>query len=517
MTIYECPRCNTLFDTTKQKMQGHIFRCSNALAYIRGTAFTAEADACKAEALATAARGKATAAAAVAAEAIRAELAKFKIVDKPLVDKPPSLKFIDLFCGIGGFHTALSRLGAKCVLACDIDANCREVYKTNYGIEPKTDITTLESDSIPDFDILCAGFPCQAFSHAGKQIGLEDTRGTLFRDVCRILREKKPKYFLLENVKNLKGHDKGKTWFTIYKCLVESGYTTYETPFVLSPHHLGVPQHRERVMILGWRNDVLPATGLPLVPVMKPDESVNIQSILTDDDDVPEGTRLSATEMEVLNVWEELVVHFKKKNVKLPTFPMWSDDWDSSYSLTETVVPTTIQEETDDDQTNQDDQDASTEEDLHFKIPKWKQKFVQQNRDFYAANKAFLEPWLKKARQIKGFTGAKRKFEWQAGKFQSDDSLWTLLFQFRPSGIRVKRANYSPALVAMAQIVYVGEKRRKLSPREVARLQSFPDSFELPKSASVAYKQFGNSVNVEVILYAARLLLGLQLSSQVSS
>jgi DNA (cytosine-5)-methyltransferase 1 len=172
----------------------------------------------------------------------------------------------------------------------------------------------------------------------------------------------------VENVKNLKGHDKGITWFTIYKCLVESGYTTYETPFVLSPHHLGIPQHRERVMILGWRNDVLPATGLPLVPVMKPDESVNIQSILTDDDDVPEGTQLSASEIEVLNAWEELVVYFKKKKAKLPTFPMWSDDWDSSYSLTDTVVPTTIQEETDDDQTNQD---ASTEEDSHFKIPKW--------------------------------------------------------------------------------------------------------------------------------------------------
>jgi DNA (cytosine-5)-methyltransferase 1 len=103
--------------------------------------------------------------------------------------------------------------------------------------------------------------------------------------------------------------------------------------------------------------------------------------------------------------------------------------------------------------------------------------------------------------------GAKSKFEWQAGAFQAEDSLWRLLFQFRPSGIRVKRATYSPALVALAQIVYVGEKRRKLCPREVARLQSFPDSFQLPAAPAVAYKQFGNSVNVEVIKFAMRHIL----------
>jgi len=415
------------------------------------------------------------------------------------------LKFIDLFCGIGGFHTALVSLGAKCVLACDIDEKCREVYKTNYGLEPRKDVTKLESASIPDFDILCAGFPCQAFSHAGKQNGFEDTRGTLFRDVCRILREKKPRYFLLENVKNLKGHDKGRTWATIYKCITESGYTTYETPIVLSPHQLGVPQHRERVMILGWRNDMLPGGSLPTIPTVQPPASVSIQQILTDDTDVPEGTQLSASDIEVLNLWEEVVVYWKSKGLKLPTFPMWSDDWDLDYSLTDTVVEEAVPNQ-DQEQDQEDDDEEST---VQYKIPKWKQKFVQQNRDFYKANQAFLEPWLKKARQVKGFTGAKRKLEWQAGKFQTEDSLWTLLFQFRPSGIRVKRATYSPALVAMAQIVYVGEKRRKLSPREVARLQSFPDTFQLPTSTSAAYKQFGNSVNVEVIKYAARLLLGL--------
>ena len=445
MVAYECPRCGYDFDTL-QKLKRH---------QTKQNCHTKVAD-------------------------LRQELAQLKRQMQPN-PTTPKLKFIDLFCGIGGFHQALTSLGAECVLACDIDEKCREVYTTNYGIEPKPDVTKLLSADIPDFDILCAGFPCQAFSHAGKQNGFEDTRGTLFQDICRILREKQPKYFLLENVKNLKGHDNGNTWKTIYRCLQESGYTTYETPTVLSPHQLGVPQHRERVMIMGWRNDVVPPTGLPNIPKVSPPADMDIRSILLDDTDVPEGTQLSTADIEVLSAWNEVIAYFKAQNTKLPTFPMWSEDWDATYDPSEKTL----------------------------NIPEWKQTFIRQNREFYTTNLAFLGPWLTNARTLVGFAGSKRKLEWQAGTFQDTDSIWTLLFQFRPSGIRIKRSNYSPALVAMAQIVYVGEKRRKLSPREVARLQSFPDTFRLPASANVAYKQFGNSVNVEVIRYAARILLGL--------
>ncbi len=380
------------------------------------------------------------------------------------------LRFIDLFCGVGGFHQALRALGGKCVYACDIDEKCREVYENNYGLKPDSDITKVDADAIPDFDVLCGGFPCQAFSHAGKQNGFEDTRGTLFRDVVRILKAKKPKYFLLENVKNLANHDDGRTWIVIKNALKEVGYVTYEEPIVMSPHLLGIPQHRERVLILGWRNDVL-KDGLPPLPTVIPAES-NITSIL--ESDAGQET-LDTSLVSVLDLWEEFVQHFKQKNHKLPTFPIWSDDWDSTYEVKD--------------------------------LPDWKAKFVSQNREFYAAHKQWLEPWLQRARTNSHFAGAKRKFEWQCGMFQNEDSLWKLLFQFRPSGIRVKRTNYSPALVAMAQIVYVGEKRRKLTPREVARLQSFPDSFKLPSSSAVAYKQFGNSVNVEVIKWAAKHLL----------
>jgi DNA (cytosine-5)-methyltransferase 1 len=392
-------------------------------------------------------------------------------------DPEEPLKFIDLFCGVGGFHQALASLGCKCVLACDIDEKCRDVYFKNYGIQPHTDVTQLDTATMPDFDILCGGFPCQAFSHAGKQGGFEDTRGTLFRDVARILKDKQPRYFLLENVKNLVGHDEGRTWATIYASLTEVGYTTYKDPVVLSPHQIGVPQHRERVLIVGIRTDLLQGRSLPAFPTHPP-SACSLHTILLEDDQVPPETRLNESDISVLNVWETFIQHFKSVGIKLPSFPLWSDDWDSDYDLKD--------------------------------LPGWKAKFVKQNRDFFTTHHGFLHPWLTNARTVSAFKGAKRKLEWQCGIFEHADSLWTLLFQFRPSGIRVKRATYSPALVALAQIVYVGEKKRKLSPREVARLQSFPDSFQLPTSPSVAYKQFGNSVNVDVIRFAAKHMLSIR-------
>jgi len=392
-----------------------------------------------------------------------------------LLGRSSSFTFIDLFCGIGGFHQAMASFGGQCVLACDIDKNCRAVYEENYGITPFEDVTKLDVDSMPDFDVLCGGFPCQAFSHSGKQLGFEDTRGTLFRNIANILQAKQPKYFLLENVKNLKNHDKGKTWKIMYNALTEVGYVTYESPVVISPHMLGIPQHRERVMILGIRKDLL-TTNLPVLPIPVAPKELDISSILQETD-VGNEYSLTLSDRTVLEKWEEVVQHFKAINKRLPSFPMWSDYWDT--------------------------------DDPYINEPEWKRKFIRQNQELYATHKTFLEPWLSSSRMLEAFKGARRKFEWQCGHVRATDSLWNLLFQFRPSGIRVKRTTYSPALVAMAQIVYVGEKGRKLTPREVARLQSFPESFRLPSSNSVAYKQFGNSVNVEVIKWATNHLLGL--------
>lgn len=171
------------------------------------------------------------------------------------------LKFIDLFCGIGGFRVAFeeaceeSEIQAECVFSSDIDKYAQKSYEANFGERPVGDITKIDEKNIPDHDILFAGFPCQPFSIIGQMKGLNDTRGTLFFDIARILRAKKPKAFILENVKQLVGHDKGKTLKVIVKSLQELGYHVQYS--VLNALDFGLPQKRERVVIVGHKEPIL--------------------------------------------------------------------------------------------------------------------------------------------------------------------------------------------------------------------------------------------------------------------
>lgn len=170
----------------------------------------------------------------------------------------PSFTFIDLFAGIGGFRIAMQNLGGKCVYSSEFDAKAQESYFANYGEMPFGDITKESTKSyIPNsFDVLCAGFPCQAFSLAGKRLGFNDeTRGTLFFEVEEILRRHHPKAFFLENVKGLAIHDKGRTLRTILEHLDNAGYDVV-SPEVLNAMDYGVPQHRERIYIVGFRRDL---------------------------------------------------------------------------------------------------------------------------------------------------------------------------------------------------------------------------------------------------------------------
>ena len=169
----------------------------------------------------------------------------------------PQFTFIDLFAGIGGFRMAMQNLGGKCIFSSEWDAQAQKTYLLNYGEVPFGDITKESTKSfIPDdFDVLCAGFPCQAFSLAGKRLGFEETRGTLFFDVAEIIRRKRPKAFFLENVKGLLIHDKGKTIQTILKVLREDLDYYVPDPQIVNAMNFGVPQHRERVYIVGFRKD----------------------------------------------------------------------------------------------------------------------------------------------------------------------------------------------------------------------------------------------------------------------
>lgn len=169
----------------------------------------------------------------------------------------PKFTFIDLFAGIGGFRMAMQNLGGKCVFSSEWDTQAQKTYLLNYGEVPFGDITleTTKSFIPDDFDVLCAGFPCQAFSLAGKRLGFEETRGTLFFDVAEIIRRKRPKAFFLENVKGLLIHDKGKTIQTILKVLREDLDYYVPEPQIVNAMNFGVPQHRERVYIVGFRRD----------------------------------------------------------------------------------------------------------------------------------------------------------------------------------------------------------------------------------------------------------------------
>lgn len=165
------------------------------------------------------------------------------------------LKFIDLFAGIGGFRLAMESLGLECVFSSEIDESCKKVYSDNFGSIPYGDITQIDEKKIPDFDILAAGFPCQPFSYAGKLEGFEDkTRGTLFFDIIRIMKEKKPKMFILENVKGLKSHNNGDTLKTIQEQLEQLGYTIYWT--ILNSNNFGLPQQRERWFCVGFDKNI---------------------------------------------------------------------------------------------------------------------------------------------------------------------------------------------------------------------------------------------------------------------
>ena len=377
-------------------------------------------------------------------------------------------KFIDLFAGIGGFHQAMVKLGGQCVYASEIDKFCIDRYKENYNIDADHDITKINPEDVPDHDVLCGGFPCQAFSKAGKQKGFEETRGTLFFYIEKILQVKKPKYIVLENVRNLVSHDNGNTWKVIRKHIIDCGYRITEKPIIISPHQLGIPQLRERVVILGIYDPDNTNKYLNInLETMKEKKDNSIESILEENNN-EEKYKISKQEERVLNAWDEF---YKMIDLKVIGFPIIVDFFDGH------VKPD---------------------------YPNWKKQFVEKNHALYILNKNAIDRWLKKWKVYDTFTPTQRKLEWQAGS--SIESLWDGLIQFRPSGVRVKSPNCFPALVAMVQVPIVGKYRRRLTIREAARLQSFPDEFIYDSNDHQAYKQFGNAVNVDVIKTTAEAL-----------
>jgi len=383
---------------------------------------------------------------------------------------PLQKRFIDLFCGIGGFHQALSREGFSCVFSCDIDEKCRTVYEQNYGITPFSDITTVDETTVPDFDVLCAGFPCQPFSAGGHKRGLDDLRGNLFEHILRIASYKKPSFLLLENVKHIKTIDQGRTFAHICARIREEGYVMNPTTmlFQLSPHQFGIPQTRERVIFVCIRNDIYDESKFFLHP--PPD--VPMKSIMEVEIE-PIPYRISHEVETILNAWDEMIQSI-----------------DVGTSLSPTILCTEFATEYTAEQ--------------WAAIPSWKQEYITKNKPLYQAYQSQWDAWVERHQTILSRRDIYRKLEWQAGKKKEGDSIWKYIIQLRQSGIRVKKADVFPTLVAMVQTPIYAPEKRYLTPRECARLQSFPDSFQLHPTDHVAYKQLGNSVNVDVIHYVVQ-------------
>ncbi|OHX66407.1 DNA cytosine methyltransferase [Flammeovirga pacifica] len=306
------------------------------------------------------------------------------------------LKFIDLFAGIGGFHQALNSFGAECVFASEWDDHAAKTYAINYGLKPKGDITKIDENDIPQHDILCAGFPCQAFSISGKQKGFEDARGTLFFDIARIVHHHQPKLLLLENVRNFQRHDGGNTLRVVVQTLDDLGYSVdYK---VLNASQYGLPQNRERIYFVCFRKDVVMDTfSFPSPQKHK----IQLKDFLE-----------------------------KKPEVK----PVVRSDIDMY-------------------------KDYQPQEDADGNI-------VLPNKP------------IQIGRVNKGGQGER-------------------IYDIR--GHAITLSAYGGGVGSRTGLYQVDKVIRKLSPRECARIQGFPDSFKIVSKITQAYKQFGNSVAINVL------------------
>lgn len=304
-------------------------------------------------------------------------------------------KFIDLFAGLGGFRLALESLGSECVYSNEWDKFAQQVYKENFGESPDGDITQVDETTVPDHDILCAGFPCQAFSISGKQKGFEDSRGTLFFDVARIIKCKKPQIVFMENVKNFATHDDGKTLSVVKATMEELGYTFFQK--VLNAVDYGVPQKRERVYMVCFRNDL------------------NINKF-----HFPTGFKL-------------------EKHIE-------------DFLLAEKEVPRELYVQRNDTYMNNVNDDKYSDKSIRLGIVN------------------------------KGGQGERI---------------------YSTKGIAITLSAYGGGIFAKTGGYLVNGQHRRLAPRECARIMGYPDYYKIADNKNQAYKQFGNSVVIDVLQYIA--------------
>ena len=405
-------------------------------------------------------------------------------------------RYLDLFCGIGGFHQGIQRVSealgfeTECVFAADNDANAANIYKENYGIDCLHDLKEEEThrlidEAIGNNELTCifGGFPCQPFSKAGNQEGFTNQmKGTLYFEIERIIQRHHPPYILLENVRNLKNHDSGHTWEVIKHSLEEEGYVVDDV--IVSPNHIAnIPALRERFFILAYNKEKLHVDeNLPKIHIERRIRKTSIypwgdieRGLNKQFFDVNSEPDLDPFDEETINMWDDLLQSLRREQRTIIT-PLWPHYFDPRKNIS--------------------------------KEPEWKRKLIKRNRDFYKENADVYDAWYKRHKKhFDQLCQSDKKFEWNAG--DELDNVWEGIIQFRPSGVRVKRPDFIPTLVAINQTPILGCEKRYLKPEEMAKIYGFKKLKFGNQNKNESKKQLGNTVSVDVVEYLIRHMLSI--------
>lgn len=412
-------------------------------------------------------------------------------------------RFVDLFAGLGGFHVGLSKAGHECVFACELQDDLRRLYKRNFGITPAGDIRKIEASAIPRHDVLCAGFPCQPFSLAGKKRGAAcPSSGKLIDDVFRIAAYHRPKYVLLENVPNVLSIADGTFWAHIKNSFSGLGYEVQYR--IYSPLEFGIPQQRYRLFVVasldGLDNFEWPEPhGVTVKPLW---EFIGTASA--------DAKAIEPEKLKALKHWNKLVSQLKGFSSET----ILAAEFGATYPL-EGLLPGKRWKNHcgafGDKLLALETREEAIQALPHYAdvnnngaTPNWMRKSILYSRALYASDPKFFDTWKL---GVRGFHNSWQKLEWRGDRrFRS---IWKQTLQFRASGIRVMKPEMAPSLIAMTptQTPIIGAIKRYLGIREAASLQALEGLTEFPATQGAAFRSLGNAVNAHIVNKIATALL----------